>query len=298
MSVTPAHRKNWSGLATENPAAHIGILGVPFDSATSFRKGAAQAPQRIRYFSNHVAPITEDGLVLHKLELCDYDDVEHDLNWERYFESVYQCAFAALEHPFTVFLGGDHSVTIPLLKAFDEKINAPYGILHIDAHTDLVDSFEGSQWSHACTERRVLEYPNSRSDQLVFCGIRAWVQEELDFLSDHPEIKQHTARQMHLNGIQATAENVIQRLGDVEHVYLTLDIDCLDPAYAPGTGTPEAGGLTSRELLEFLRLIFAALPIRAMDIVEVAPPLDYSDITTVAAIKVLYEVFGWVQQRT
>lgn len=297
MTITPAHRKQWSGLVTDNPQATIGILGVPFDGAVSFRPGAAQAPERIRQLTPHVAPITEEGLILRGLQLCDYGDVEHDLNWERYFDTVAQQASLALEHPFAVFLGGDHSVTIPLLQAFDAKINAPYGILHIDAHTDLIDNFEGHRWSHACTERRALEYPHSRADRLVFCGIRSWLEEEVDFLKAHPEITQHTARQMHLNGIPATADAVIERLQNVEHIYLTLDIDCLDPAYAPGTGTPEAGGLTTRELLEFLRRIFAALPIRAMDIVEVAPPLDYSDITTVAAVKILYEVFGWVQNR-
>jgi len=297
MTITPTHRKQWSGLVTDNPQAHIGILGVPFDGAVSFRKGAAQAPERIRQLTPHVAPITEEGLILTGVDIFDYGDVERDLDWSRYFDTVAQQASLALEHPFTIFLGGDHSVTIPLLQAFDAKINAPYGILHIDAHTDLIDSFEGHRWSHACTERRALEFPHSRADRLVFCGIRAWLEEELDFLKAHPEITLHTARQMHLRGIAATADAVIERLQDVEHIYLTLDIDCLDPAYAPGTGTPEAGGLTTRELLEFLRRIFAALPIRAMDIVEVAPPLDYSDITTVAAVKILYEVFGWLQNR-
>ena len=95
-------------------------------------------------------------------------------------------------------------------------------------------------------------------------------------------------------GIDTIANSVVERMSDVSSIYLTLDIDCLDPAYAPGTGTPEAGGLSTRELLELLRILFQKLPIRAMDIVEVAPPLDISDITSVAALKVIYEVFGWL----
>jgi agmatinase len=296
MSVTPTHRQHWSGLAAGGSAAQVGILGVPFDDAASFRKGAAEAPGRIRAFTQHVAPITEEGVILKELTICDYGDVERDLDWERYFATVAEHAASALAHPFSVFLGGDHSVTIPLLKAFDQHIGAPYGILHIDAHTDLADRYEGHHWSHACTERRALEYPHMQPEHLVFCGIRSWLAEELDFLAAHP-ITVHTAAQMHRYGIQATARDVIARLRHLDNIYLTLDIDCLDPAYAPGTGTPEAGGLTTRELLDLLRLIFAALPVRAMDIVEVSPPLDYSDITTVAAIKVLYEVFGWVQAR-
>ncbi len=273
------------------------MLGVPFDNAVSFRKGAAEAPKRIRAFSHHVAPITEDGLLLKRLAICDYGDVEHDLNWERYFSTVTERAAQTLIHPFAVFLGGDHSITIPLLQAFDQAMNAPYGILHIDAHTDLADSFEGHRWSHACTERRALENRHMKPEHLVFCGIRSWLEEELDLLEARPEITVHTASQMHRYGIEATARSVIALLSHLDTIYLTLDIDCLDPAYAPGTGTPEAGGLTTRELLDLLRFIFAALPIRAMDIVEVSPPLDYADITTVAALKVLYEVFGWVQER-
>jgi len=92
------------------------------------------------------------------------------------------------------------------------------------------------------------------------------------------------------------AQDVITQLGHLERIYLTLDIDCLDPAYAPGTGTPEAGGLSTRQLLDLLEAVFAALPIRAMDIVEVSPPLDPSDITSIAALKVIYEVFGFQQK--
>jgi agmatinase len=135
-----------------------------------------------------------------------------------------------------------------------------------------------------------------KPEHLVFCGIRAYVEEEVIFLKENPAITVHSARNMHQRGIEAVAQDVVARLSGLSSIYLTLDIDCLDPAFAPGTGTPEAGGLTTRQLLEFLRLVFAALPIRAMDIVEVSPPLDYSDITTWAAIKVIYETFGWLQK--
>lgn len=295
MSSVPDHRKPWSGLATNNANAQIAVLGVPFDGAVSFRPGAALAPARIREFSQHVAPITEDGLILNRLALCDYGDVERDLHWERYFNDVTAHAQTALAHPFALFLGGDHSISIPLMRAFHETINAPFGILHIDAHTDLADTFEGHHWSHACTERRALELPYMQPENLVFCGIRSWLAEELDVIAQH-KITVHSAKAMHQRGIQAVAADVIAQLSGLSAVYLTLDIDCLDPAFAPGTGTPEAGGLTTRELLDLLQPIFAALPIRAMDIVEVSPPLDYSDITTVAAIKVIYEVLGWLQE--
>lgn len=297
MSIIPAHRKPWSGLATGGADAPVAVLGIPFDSATSYRKGAAEAPDRIRRNTHFISPTTESGLILDDFQLCDYGNVERDLNWERYFEGVTAAAGEVLKHPFALFIGGDHSVGIPLLNAFSQQSSEPFGILHIDAHPDLVDEFDGHRWSHACTERRALEYPHVQPDNLVFCGIRSYVEEEIHFLHDHPEITVHSARDMHRRGMEDVAQAVIQQLKGLSSVYLTLDIDCLDPAYAPGTGTPEAGGLTTRELLEFLRLIFHALPVRAMDIVEVAPPLDYSDITTWAAIKVIYEVFGWLHER-
>jgi agmatinase len=276
----------------------MGVLGIPFDGAVSFRQGAARAPATIRQFTYNIAPITEEGQALTGFSLCDYGDVERDLDWARFFAGVTERALTVLKHPFALFIGGDHSVSIPLMKAYSQQTNEPFGVIHIDSHTDLADSYEGHRWSHACTARRLLEYPHMQPENLVFCGIRAYVEEELDFLRGHPEITVHSARKMFQQGIRSTAEEVIARLKGLSSIYLTLDIDCLDPAFAPGTGTPEAGGLTTRELLEFLRLIFAALPVRAMDIVEVAPPLDYSDITTIAAIKVIYEVFGWLHWRS
>jgi agmatinase len=93
------------------------------------------------------------------------------------------------------------------------------------------------------------------------------------------------------------AEDVVSQLEGLDAIYFSLDIDGLDPAYAPGTGTREAGGLYTRQLLSFLRIIFARLPVRALDLVEVAPPLDHADITSLAAIKIIYEVFGWVHAK-
>jgi agmatinase len=297
MPAQPPHRRVWSGLTTDSASAPVGILGIPFDGAVSFRPGAAHAPERMRMFSSHVTPITEEGYGLRQGIIRDYGDVARDLDWARYFDAVTTAALKPLAHPFTLFLGGDHSVTIPLHRAFDQAISKPFGILHIDAHPDLCDTFEGHKWSHACTERRALELPNVQPESLVFCGIRSWEQQELDLLAQNPGIGMHSARTIHQRGIEAVARSVIEQLSRFEAIDLTLDIDCLDPAYAPGTGTPESGGLTSRQLLEFLRIIFASLPIRAMDIVEVSPPLDYSDITTVAALKVIYEMLGWVQGR-
>jgi agmatinase len=296
ISVRPAHRYLWSGLSSDDPAAQVGVLGVPFDNATSFRKGASFAPAKIRDITPHVAASTEEGSRLTGLRVRDYGDVEIDLNWERYFAAVEARAAQVLRHPFALFLGGDHSVTIPLVNAFSKVVTGRFGVVHFDAHPDLMDEFEGHPWSHACTERRVLELPNVEPRHLAFVGLRSWLSDEVAFLADHPQIGVHSARDVYRRGIEAVAKDVVAQLQGVDAVYLTLDIDGLDPAYAPGTGTPEAGGLSTRELLELLRLVFARLPVRALDIVEVAPPLDCADVTSVAAVKVIYEVLGWVKK--
>lgn len=278
--------------------AKVGLLAIPFDGATSFRKGAAEAIDALREFSQHTEAITEEGRLLTGFTLHDYGSVPRDLNWERYFAAVTQRAGEVLTgHPFALFIGGDHSVTIPLQAAFHQWAgDETWGILHIDAHPDLVDQYEGHRWSHACTERRALELPGMSSDRLVMVGIRSWIAEEVTLVQQQ-QIAVHSARSVYQRGVQTVARDVIAQLSGLKHIYLTLDIDCLDPAYAPGTGTPESGGLTTRELIEFLRLVFADLPIRAMDVVEIAPRLDYSGITTVAALKVLYEVFGWLMDK-
>jgi agmatinase len=223
--------------------------------------------------------------------------VNADLNWERYFATVEAQAAQVLSHPFALFLGGDHSVTIPLVSAFSRTVSGQFGVIHFDAHPDLADEYDGHRWSHACTERRVLELSNIEPRHLAFVGLRSWMNGELEFLDTHPEIGVHTARDVHRRGIGAVADDIVVQLQDIDAVYFTLDIDGLDPAYAPGTGTPEAGGLSTRELLELLRVVFARLPLRALDIVEVAPPLDNADVTSFAAAKVIYEVFGWVKGR-
>jgi agmatinase len=160
-----------------------------------------------------------------------------------------------------------------------------------------MDTFEGLAHSHACTARRVLELPNVAPENAAFLGIRSWLDEELTFLEAHPAIHVETAAAIATDGIPAVLGRTLPVFQGVHAVYVTIDIDVLDPAYAPGTGTPEAGGLSTRDLLQLLAPVLDTLPVRALDIVEVSPPLDHSDITSFAAIKLLYEIFGWVKDR-
>ncbi len=293
------HHTRWSGLeiplSQDNPA-EIGILGVPFDNAVSWRGGTRHAPERIRSLTPHLANTTEEGIPL-KIRVNDYGDVEPDLNWERYFGAVEAQAAKIISsrHRLAFFLGGDHSVGIPLFKAFARNFSGPVGYIQFDSHADLADNFEGHPWSHANTARRNIEQSNLSPNHIAFVGLRSFLKEEMDYYAAHPGIGWHTARDIYRRGIETIAHEVVEQLKDVEAVYMSLDIDGIDPSCTPGTGTPEHGGPATRECLEFLRIIFAGLPIKAMDIVEVSPPLDISDITSLAALKVMYEVFGFVQ---
>ncbi len=290
------HRNYWSGLESQDSQAEIGVFGIPFDNAVSWRGGARHAPQRIRSLTPHTAYSTEEGNLL-KIRVKDYGDMEMDLNWERFFLSTEREAAKIIngEHKLAFFLGGDHSVGIPLFKAFAKSFNGPVGYIHFDSHADLVDIYEGHPWSHANTARRNVEQPNLSANHISFVGLRSFLREELDYYAANPGLGWHTARDIYRRGIKTVARAVVEQLNEVEAVYMSMDIDGLDPSCAPGTGTPEHGGPDTRQCLEFLRLIFAELPVKAMDIVEVSPPLDISDITSLAALKIMYEVFGFVQ---
>jgi len=244
-----------------------------------------------------VAPFTEQGISLAGLSVYDAGDVVVTGDWDSLTRRASNKLREILPLPFAIVLGGDHSISIPVVRELAQVIDGPMGYLHIDAHLDLMDTFEGLAHSHACTARRVLELPNVAPENTAFLGIRSWLGEELTFLKAYPAVHVETAAAIATDGIPAVLQRTLPIFRDVTAVYITVDIDVLDPAYAPGTGTPEAGGLSTRDLLQLLEPIFKALPVRALDIVEVCPRLDPSDITTFAAIKLLYEVFGWVKER-
>ncbi len=279
--------------------ADVFILGIPFDGAVSNKKGAAVAPDHLREFSRILPLAAEEGALFSDLKIRDEGNVPVHLNWEYYFSEVNKRAFSLINrNKFCLFLGGDHSVSIPLESAFARAHTGEnIGIIHLDAHCDLADEYDGHKWSHACTQRRALELVNVKPENLTLIGIRSFMEDELEFLNEHPGILVINAREIYKNGLEYTFKKINERYQNCKTIYLSLDIDILDPAYAPGTGTPEGGGLSTRELMELVREIIAHLAVKAADIVEVSPPLDSSDITSWAALKVMYEIFGELNNR-
>lgn len=295
--------KPWGELNVKNVGeANVCIMGIPFDGAVSCGKGAASAPEVIRALSRYLPATTETGIILSNIKIYDEGDVPFDLNWERYYGTVEAEAYMLLkEGKFCLFIGGDHSVTIPLHKAFGKyykgKGKNKIGVIHFDSHADICDNYDNHKWSHACTERRTVEDVITPGD-LAYVGLRSYEIGELEYFELHPEILVIKAYDVYKKGYMEAYKKLEERFKDYDAVYFTLDIDVLDPAFAPGTGTPEAGGLSSREMIEFTKLMISNLPIKAMDVVEVSPSLDQkNNITSWAALKIIYEVFGCLNEK-
>ncbi|MDD6648034.1 MAG: agmatinase [Firmicutes bacterium] len=292
--------KAWREITADSrEAADVNIMGITFDGAASVGKGAAMGPEQIRKCTEVLPPVNQNGQFFRDLKVYDAGDVEFSLDWQKYYADVEEKAAELLETgKFCIFLGGDHSVTIPLSKAVrkvhpDKKI----GFIHFDSHPDLCDEYEGSKWSHACPLRRVVEDVIAPGD-LAQVGIRSYEYEEIEFFAEHPELTVIKAYDIFQDGYKAAADKLVQKFADYDFVYITLDIDVLDPAFAPGTGTPEAGGLSSRELMYIINELMNRTPVKAMDIVEVSPPLDTENqITSWAAAKIIYEVFADLSRR-
>lgn len=274
--------------------ADIAVMGVPFDGAVSCGKGSSLAPEKIRSLSRFLPTITEEGFDISGLKVYDHGDVPVSLNWEAYYADVEKEALALFQTgKFCLFFGGDHSVTIPLNRAFGRHFKGKkIGIIHFDSHPDLCDEYDGHKWSHACPLRRAVEDVITPKD-LAQIGIRSYEKEEIAFYKANPDLLLIRAYDVFNEGFQAACDKIKAKFKDYDALYLSLDIDVLDPAFAPGTGTPEAGGLSSRELMQMIKFLISELPIVAMDLVEVSPPLDsVNHITSWAALKIVYEVFG------
>lgn len=260
------------------------VIGIPFDGLASARKGAALAPARLRFWSRHSTPFSEDRTRLRDLTVADLGDIDI-LAPEADFPLVRQRVATLPNIP--ILLGGDHSVTIPILQGQRERFkDKRLGVLWVDAHPDLCDFFDGSRLSHANTMRRALEFGIEPHD-VCMVGLRSWEEQEIDLI-ENGGIHVYTAADVAERGMRKVADSVYNILNDCDAVHISLDIDCLDPSVAPGTGIPEFGGLTSRDVLTLIKGT-QGLPLAGLDVVEIAPPLDPSEATVFAGVKIIME---------
>lgn len=271
--------------------ADIALVGVPWDAGVSYRSGARFGPSHIRQSSRLLRPYNpaQDFSPFAACQVVDGGDLA--INPFNIGEAIEALSDAATQLTANgtrlVTLGGDHTIALPLLRAA-AKAHGPVALLHFDAHLDTWDTYYGAEYTHGTPFRRAVEEGIVDTEAICHVGTRGPLYGVRDLEDDRRMgFGIHTSADVHRMGIDETVARLRDRIGD-RPVYLSLDIDVLDPAHAPGTGTPEAGGLSSLVLLEVLRGL-AGLRIVGCDVVEVAPAYDHAEITGIAAAHVAYE---------
>jgi agmatinase len=253
----------------------------------------------LRALSKTSSAITESGRALEHLKVVDFGDIPVTEEMGRqphlYFERVAQELSTLIMPRFLFCVGGDHSTMIPIARWIQQQGTSPWGVVHIDAHPDLFSIYEQSPYSHACALRRTIELPNFHPRRCVLLGARSFSAFETEFIRT-AEMPLITAKQLQALGVPAAIDSVCARLSGVQQVLISLDIDAADPAFAPGTGIPAAGGLTSRELLNLVEGLTMRLPVKVFCLVEISPPVDVSDITSFLGIQLALETFGCLDQ--
>lgn len=273
----------------------IAILGVPFDGGTSYRPGARFGPMEVRRSSRHLRPafhVELDVAPFERVQVVDAGDVAcTPFNIE---EAMVQIEARALEvqggrgDRQIIAVGGDHTIALPMLRSAVRQ-HGPLALVHFDAHLDTWDTYFNAPVTHGTVFRRAFEEGLLAEDHCIHLGIRGPVYDRIDLKDDADfGFKAIRASDLDRMGLEAAIAQVKARVGDTP-AYVSIDIDVLDPAFAPGTGTPEMGGLSSRELLALLRSL-DGLNIVAGDVVEVAPAYDHAEITTLAAATVVYDL--------
>jgi len=274
--------------------ADVAVLGVPFDSGVSYRPGARFGPGHIRESSRLLRPYNPalQASPFASQQVADAGDLAvNPFSIDEAIAAVERAARGLLEQAGRLLtLGGDHTIALPLLRAVSAR-HGPVSVVHFDAHLDTWDTYFGAAYTHGTPFRRASEEGLLDRSGCLHVGVRGSLYTDADLTEDSELGFQHIpAPDVEELGVPGMVERIADRVGD-RPVYVSVDIDVLDPAHAPGTGTPEAGGLTSRELLATLRS-FAQLNLVGADIVEVAPAYDHAQITGVAAAHVGYELLS------
>jgi len=300
--VDSTRTPRYAGIATfarlprieDVPDADIAVVGVPFDSGVSYRPGARFGPAHVRESSRLLRPYNPAQKIspFARCQVVDAGDlVANPFNLE---EAVNQIDEAATELASggtrLMTIGGDHTIALPLLRAVNKQ-HGPVTVVHFDAHLDTRDTYFGAPVTHGTPFRRASEEGLIDQRTSLHIGIRGPLYDAEDLRDDERlGFAVITSDDYQMDGLKGVIERALQRVGDGP-IYLSVDIDVLDPAHAPGTGTPEAGGMTSRELLGTLRA-FAGKNIVGADVVEVSPPFDHAQLTGISAAHVAYEIIS------
>lgn len=290
----------YSGAATfarlpridEVSAADLLVLGIPFDTGVSFRPGARFGPNHVRDASRLLRPYNPalDVAPFSLIQVADAGDLAvNPFNIDEAIASIEQQALHLTSgNSRLVTIGGDHTIALPLLRAAAKK-HGPIALLHFDAHLDTWDTYFGAEYTHGTPFRRAVEEGILDTEAISHVGTRGPLYGKKDLEDDKRfGFGIVTSADVYYQGVQETVAKLRDRIGN-RPLYISVDIDVLDPAHAPGTGTPEAGGITSREILEMLRGL-DGMNIIGGDVVEVAPAYDHASITGIAASHIAYEL--------
>jgi agmatinase len=276
---------DFGGAVQESSRYELAIIGIPFDEKSSYLRGAAGAPAAVRASSTGKArnPVTELGVDLeHDTVLVDLGDVDTSGDVDKTFLRI-EAAVAGVykKRARPIILGGDHSISYPVLKAV-ARAHRAVDILHFDAHPDLYEDLYGDRLSHACPFARIME--DGLAKTLIQVGVRAATADQ------RAMAKRHGVRMVEMKDFRdgLTIE--------FKHpLYISFDLDALDPAFAPGVSHQEAGGMTTRQAIDLIHRLKAR--IIGLDVVELNPSLDPSGITASAAVKIVKEVAGMMVRK-
>src|ERR1700676_2067416 len=269
----------------------IALVGVPFDGGTTYRPGPRFGPRHVRAQSSIIRPWNPVLKVnpFAKYRVADFGDLGvNPLSIEDTLRRI-EHGIAPLPEAAVrcVCVGGDHSISLALLRAVAKKFG-PVCLIQFDAHNDLWDEYFGSKYSHGPPFRRAFEEGLLQDGGVLQVGLRGQLygEDDFDFARAH-KVRMVTAEQFHEKGMPQVQHhlNAFKNKPD----YVTLDIDCVDPAFAPGTGTPQVGGFTSVQILQLVRAL-RGLHIIGADLVEVSPPFDVGELTSLLAANLLFEL--------
>ena len=272
----------------------VAIVGIPFDAGTSYRSGARFGPQRIRQASRHLRTNYHPKYDVEPFKIQQVADagdiVCNPFNIKEAIKQIEEGAINLLSKTGGIIsMGGDHTIAFPLLKAVNKINKGPVALVHFDAHLDTWDTYFGAPYTHGTPFRRAREENLFLDNASMHVGIRGPLYSRDDIKNDESfGFKIIHSDEFQTEGISKIVERIKKRVGN-NPLYLSIDIDVLDPAYAPGTGTPEIAGLTTRELVNVLRGL-SGMNLISADVVEVSPAYDHAEVTSLAAATIVYEI--------
>lgn len=278
--------------ATRLDGLDVAVVGVPMDIGTSWRSGTRFGPKQVRAESAMIRPYNmgTGAAPFDSLQVADVGDVAiNTFSLSQSLEIIENSYKAILEHNvIPMGIGGDHSITLPILRAMADK-HGPLALVHVDAHADVNDDMFGEKETHGTVFRRAYEEGLIVPKKTFQIGIRGSGYAATDFTEARGwGFRQYPAETLWHKSLTAIGDEIRDEIGTTK-TYVTYDIDSLDPAYAPGTGTPEIGGLTTPQALQLIRAL-KGLNIVGCDLVEVSPPYDSSGNTALTGANLLYEL--------